>query len=977
MKNILLLTAIYCILSLFTVVRPVFAMSEHEQVDKIKIYLEKQNTPEHIINLCQSSYQLQVSQNAEDNEAPLAPEAFYPHCQGSGSLATRAYKEQAKTVTAQAVQLAAEWDAPKLVSFQLDSTEVNVTDGSKTVGFTIKFQDASNMEDSARIYLYPAGLSLSQGVGINILADEWQYNESDQIHTYTGSWTLDISARPGNWEVLLGDIEDEHGNATSFIRADDLIAQGFQAHISVINDNPVDTTAPELINFQLDNTDIVVTDGSKTVGFTIQFKEASKMEDYAIVYLYPSGGDLYQGMSKTISADDWQYNETDQIHTYTGSWTFDSQSRPGGWQVLLGTMRDEHKNATSFIRANDLIEQGFPAQLTVHNDNPVDITPPKLINFQLDNTEVDVSDGAETVGFTIQLTESSKMESSTRIYLHPTGKSLFQGVAKTISEDEWTYNDAEQTYTYTGRWTIEHNALPGSWQVLLGTVKDEHANGTDFIQARDLHNTGFSPYVKVVSGENNLPDTSISVSQEYNILSSNQQVIGFDIAVEQNTPFTIEITGGDNLSLLNFDLLNVSSSSRYCLSNSSSYMKCTITASGFTDTIRGSLTVSTTETGNFIAKITLSQADIEADLRNNFSQLNIESFAFPWELLDHDGDGVISGKDSDDDGDGVNDSEDLFPLDNTKHSNETDPSTGRNIRFDNNGDGKADILWRNNNSGQNWLWTMNGQQVGFSEGINTISLDWEIAGRGDFDGDGRSDIVWRNRNNGRNWLYLMDGKRIIESSELNYVADPAWVIKGVADFSGDGKDDILWHHQQSGRTWMYLMDGLSITQTTEVKTVSDLGWQIAATGDVNGDGNFDIIWRHDISGRNYIWLMDGSNILESYQHNTISTSWAIVGAGDLNGDGTDDIVWRNSRDGRNWAHLMKNGYVEDSLQINTIADQNWKVATIGDFDGDGQADIFWHHQTSGKTYIYLMDTIKIRDKGFLKEVSNGWGVIHH
>jgi hypothetical protein len=82
------------------------------------------------------------------------------------------------------------------------------------------------------------------------------------------------------------------------------------------------------------------------------------------------------------------------------------------------------------------------------------------------------------------------------------------------------------------------------------------------------------------------------------------------------------------------------------------------------------------------------------------------------------------------------------------------------IRYDSDGDGKADILWRNQSTGQNWLWAMNGFDIKNSSSINTISLDWEIGGRGDVDGDGKSDIVWRNKVTGRNWVYLMDGANI-------------------------------------------------------------------------------------------------------------------------------------------------------------------------------------------------------------------------
>jgi hypothetical protein len=77
-----------------------------------------------------------------------------------------------------------------------------------------------------------------------------------------------------------------------------------------------------------------------------------------------------------------------------------------------------------------------------------------------------------------------------------------------------------------------------------------------------------------------------------------------------------------------------------------------------------------------------------------------------------------------------------------------------------NGDGRDDILWRNTD-GQlsDWLGTANG---GFTDNgpvfHATVSTAWQIAGTGDFNGDGRDDILWRN-NDGQlsDWLGTANG----------------------------------------------------------------------------------------------------------------------------------------------------------------------------------------------------------------------------
>ena len=318
---------------------------------------------------------------------------------------------------------------------------------------------------------------------------------------------------------------------------------------------------------------------------------------------------------------------------------------------------------------------------------------------------------------------------------------------------------------------------------------------------------------------------------------------------------------------------------------------------------------------------------------------------------------------ADTDGDGIIDGEDITPL--------------GSIRHDTNGDGKADILWRNTNDGRNWMWTMDGMSANKSAGINVIADQaWTIAGRGDFNGDGKSDILWRNQETGRNYIYLMDGFTIKQRGELNYVYDTKWKIKEVMDLNGDGKDDIIWRHEGRGDTWIYLMDGIKPGVSKASLKVADLNWQIVGSGDVNGDGFDDVIWRHQTKGTNYIWLMEGANITSRYTLNSVNTNWGIVGAGDINGDGTADIIWRNQKDGRNWAYLMEDGEIKTSSLINTVSNTNWTIADIADLNGDGKADLFWRQQQSGQTYMYIMDGVKITEQGYGATVGTSWQVIH-
>src|SRR5438876_10965617 len=180
------------------------------------------------------------------------------------------------------------------------------------------------------------------------------------------------------------------------------------------------------------------------------------------------------------------------------------------------------------------------------------------------------------------------------------------------------------------------------------------------------------------------------------------------------------------------------------------------------------------------------------------------------------------------------------------------------------GDGQSDVLWRNTLTGENYLYPMNGTSILAGEGyLRTVAdLNWKVAGIGDFDGDGRADILWRNTSTGQNYIYFMNGTVILPTEGyIRTVADPNWQVAGVGDFDGDGKADIVWRNRTSGHNYLYAMDGTTIKPTEGyLRTVADLAWQIAAVGDYDGDGKSDLLWRNSSTGENYLYPMDGTTV---------------------------------------------------------------------------------------------------------------------
>jgi sRNA-binding regulator protein Hfq len=132
------------------------------------------------------------------------------------------------------------------------------------------------------------------------------------------------------------------------------------------------------------------------------------------------------------------------------------------------------------------------------------------------------------------------------------------------------------------------------------------------------------------------------------------------------------------------------------------------------------------------------------------------------------------------------------------------------------GDGKADILWRNDATGDVAIFLMNGLTIADSRVVTTINSAWSIVGAGDFDGDGKTDILWHNAATGEVAIFLMNGSAILGSRVVSTI-NPAWSIVGVGDFDGDGKADILWRNMGTGDNAVFLMDGFHLTGSAVIQ----------------------------------------------------------------------------------------------------------------------------------------------------------------
>jgi hypothetical protein len=143
-----------------------------------------------------------------------------------------------------------------------------------------------------------------------------------------------------------------------------------------------------------------------------------------------------------------------------------------------------------------------------------------------------------------------------------------------------------------------------------------------------------------------------------------------------------------------------------------------------------------------------------------------------------------------------------------------------------NGDGKADFIFRNS-AGIVSGWLLNGLSIikqGNLGGVPAIPPTFAIQAIGDLDGDGRADLVWRNLSTGQVNGWLLETLYRKQGGILGTIP-LAWTLECTADLNGDSKGDLVWSNSSTGAINGWIMNGLIKVSGGNINTIPTT-WQV-------------------------------------------------------------------------------------------------------------------------------------------------------
>lgn len=247
---------------------------------------------------------------------------------------------------------------------------------------------------------------------------------------------------------------------------------------------------------------------------------------------------------------------------------------------------------------------------------------------------------------------------------------------------------------------------------------------------------------------------------------------------------------------------------------------------------------------------------------------------------------------------------------------------------------------------------------------STSSTVWRIAAAADMNGDGYSDLIFQNSQTGQIYVWTMQGTTVIATDVfIGTTSTPAWQVRAAADFNRDGNADLLLQNTSTGTIYIWTMSRTTVlSRENFVRTTSSPAWLVVGAGDFNTDGQPDLLFQNQATNQVVVWTMNG--LVPANTDNFLSTSsagWTVQGVGDFNRDGYSDVVFRNAGSGQEavWYTSALRVVSRDNF-LPPRSGSSWRIAAVGDFDRDGYPDLVWQNTSTRAVEIWLMTGLALK-----------------
>src|SRR5205814_613938 len=124
----------------------------------------------------------------------------------------------------------------------------------------------------------------------------------------------------------------------------------------------------------------------------------------------------------------------------------------------------------------------------------------------------------------------------------------------------------------------------------------------------------------------------------------------------------------------------------------------------------------------------------------------------------------------------------------------------------------GDLFWQNDSTGELAVWNMNGSSLATSAYVSPNRVadpNWKVRGVGDVNLDGKPDLVWQNDATGQFVVWYLDHTLMFQSGYLSTdrISDTNWKIATVSDLNGDAKPDLVFRNKATGELAVWLLSG--------------------------------------------------------------------------------------------------------------------------------------------------------------------------